>query len=179
MPLLSLIGQFVPSIKSYVDYKAQALQYDRDYKLALLQAQAAQTTAQLQADSADLRSRLEATSSSFKQTTFWLLWVPVFSTIIFPKRAQEMWNNFNLIPQMFQWLFMSVYASIWGIPVVKNGFGSITDLLTMRWDKKIEKAAVDRKAVFDVLKKTGVFKGSANEVVAIDRALDAGEGGNA
>lgn len=172
--LLSLVGNFIPSLKDYANYKQQEMQYQQQYQLALLQAQTAQATAQIQADNADLTVRLGATSQSFKQITFWLVWGPVLYTMFFPSKAEVMWHNFNTIPEVFQWLYMGMYASIWGFPIARGGYGALTDLLSMRWDKKIEHAAVNKKVVFDVLKSVGIFKGSQSEVSAIDKAIDAG-----
>lgn len=175
--LLSLLGNFIPSLKDYANYKQQELQAQQTYQLALLQAQITQAQAEVAADSADLRDRLASTSSSFKQTTFWLIWIPVLFTMMCPQKAAVMWQNFSTIPPMFQWLYMGMYASIWGFPIARGGYGALTDLLSMRWDKQISKAAVDRKAIFETLKVAGIFNGTQQQVNDINKAIDAGTKG--
>lgn len=173
--LFSLLGNFIPSLKDYAAYKQQQLQYQQQYQLALLQAQAAQATQQITADSQDLQYRLNATTPTFKQITFWLVWVPVLYSMFFPVQAQAMWHNFELIPEMFQWLYMGMYASIWGFPLAKGSYGAITDLLMSRWDKKIEHASVNYKVIFDTLKQLGVFTSYSQEQVdKIQQAIQAG-----
>ncbi len=175
--LLPLLAGFTQPLKDYFSYKQQMTKAEQDYKLAVLQGQTEQAKQQMVSDTADLGNRLNSTSQSFKQTTFWLLYVPIIFTIMFPSQAKEMWGNFSLVPEYFQWLFLSVYSAIWGIPIVKGGYGAITDLLQQRRDYKLEvkKAQYNRKAVFDVLK-TLFPKGMDQEQVnLIDKALDEGE----
>lgn len=173
-PLLSGITQ---PLKDWFAYKQQVAQKEQDYKLALLQSQVEAAKSESLAQSSDLKTRLEATTMSFKQSTFWLLFIPIGYSMIFPKQAEIMWHNFSLIPDYFQWLFLSVYSSIWGIPIVKGGYGAVTDLLQTKREYKLQKAAIDRKAVFSTLTKLNLFpKGFTQEQVdVIDKALDAGE----
>lgn len=174
--LLSLFSGLIPSIKDYVSYKQQVQQKEQDYKLALLQSQVDMAKSQAIADSNDLKSRLDATSQDFKQETFWLLWIPVVFSVIFPLKAQVMWANFSIMPEWFQWLFLSVYSSIWGIPIVKGGYGAVTDLLSARRDFKLEKERINRQAVFDSLRHDIFTQGlNQQQVEAVDRALDKGE----
>lgn len=173
--LLSLLGNFIPSLKDYATYKQQELQFQQQYQLALLQAQTAQATAQVQADGAGMTATIQATTQSFKQNTFWLFFgCPVIFSILMPSSAAAMWHNFSLIPDDFRSLFKVIYCSVWGLPYIKGGFSQFADMLNTRWDKKIEHAAVNKKAIFDALSAAGIFKGSQTEVDAIDKAIDAG-----
>jgi hypothetical protein len=175
--LIPLLAGLTQPLKDYFSYKQQITKAEQDYKLALLQAQAEAAKQEAISQSTDLKNRLEATTKEFKQTTFWLLYAPILFTILFPKQAAEMWGNFNLVPEYFQWLFLSVYSAIWGIPIVKGGYGAITDLLHQRREYKLEckKAQYNRKAVFDTIKALFPQGMSQQQVDLIDRALDAGE----
>lgn len=175
--LLPLLAGFTQPLKDWFSYKRDSAKAEQDYKLAVLQAQAQAAQQQAISDSDQLKSRLDATTQEFKQTTFWLLCVPVLFTMLFPTKAKIMWENFTLIPEWFQWLFMSVYSAIWGLPIVKGGYGAITDLLSARRDYKLEvqKTVYNRKAVFDTIKQMFPNGMNQTQVDLVDRALDAGE----
>lgn len=174
--LLPLLAGITGPIKDYFSYKQDLNQKAQDYKLALLQSQIDTVKSDNVAETTQTQARLSATSQEFKQNTFWLLCVPVILSCIFPTKAAVMWHNFEIIPQWVQWLFLSVYSAIWGIPIAKGGYGAVTDLLSSRRDYKLEKARIDRVAVFNELKKDLFLKGmTAAQVSIIDKALDEGE----
>lgn len=168
--LLPLLGGFTQPLKDWFTYKQETAKADQQYKLAILQSQTEQAKQQTISDSNDLANRLNSTTQQFKQTTFWMLCVPVLFTMLFPAKASTMWSNFNLMPQWFQWLFLAVYSSIWGIPVSKWAAGGLGSFLSGRREYKLNKAAI-----YAQLKREGVFKGTQEEVAKIERALDAGE----
>lgn len=173
-PLLS--GLFQP-IKDYIAYKSQKIQADRELELAKITADKEAIVASANADSADLSARLSSTEKTFKQNTFWLLCIPVLLSICFPSKAQVMWHNFSLIPQWFQWLFIAVYSSIWGIPVAKGGYGTIVDLLARRTEGQVSKIqALNEAAIAASLRQT-LFKQGMTESQwqAIQKAIHAGE----
>lgn len=154
-PLLAGITQ---PLKDWFGYKVEAVKAEQDLKLATIKAQADQVTAQLQSDASQLSVRLGSTSGDFKQNTFWLLCVPIGFSLLLPSKAEVMWHNFSLIPEFFQWLFLSVYSSIWGIPIAKSGYGAITDLLQSKREFAVQKIQVlNEAAVAASLRKT-IFK---------------------
>lgn len=135
IPLLTGITQ---PIKDWFQYKQDLAKADQAYKLAILNAQAEQAKQELISNTSDLQNRLGATSQEFKQGTFYPLWGVILFSVCFPKQAEVMWQNFSLIPEWFQWLFLSVYSSIWGLPIIKGGYGAITDLLQQRREYKAQ-----------------------------------------
>lgn len=142
VPILSQIFGENGAVGQYLKIKADQQKAADEYRLAALQAQAQQATQQLVSDSADLANRLQATSQSFKQGTFYPLWAIVIFSVIFPSKAEVMWHNFSLMPDWFQWLFLSVYSAIWGLPFIKTGYGAFTELLAGRRDFKLQKASI-------------------------------------
>ncbi len=139
MALLPLLGGITQPIKDWFTYKQQAANLAMQVTLANITAQSNLVTAQL-----------NCTSSQFKQQTFWFLCVPIVYTMFCPERAAVMWGNFNTIPQMFQYLFMTVYGSIWGIPLAQDGHSLILGLLQQRSDNKvaqIQAAQLDETAL--------------------------------
>lgn len=172
--LLPLLTGSLSGIKDWFNYKQQSAKAQQDYQLATLKAQAEAAKQQSIADSADLGNRLNATSQSFKQTTFWLVWVPIALTVLFPKKAVTMWNNLSLIPEFWYWLLGSMYTAIWALP---KGYDAVDKYIDKKRDYKLEvtKIKYNRKAVFDSL--SDIFpKGlTQSQVAVIDKALDAGE----
>lgn len=173
--LIPLLAGITQPLKDYFAYKAQAATLGQQISLETIKAQSAQVVAEAQASSDDLGARLSATSRDFKQSTFWLLCVPVAFSILFPQKAEVMWHNFSLMPEWFQWLFLSVYSSIWGLPIVKNGYGAITELLQARRDFKIDKIKATNDAKFFEVIRQKVFKAGMTQVQvdAMEEALKA------
>lgn len=158
--LFSTIGQ---PIRDYLNYKNAEVAANRELKLAQIQADKEAIISENQSASDDLSSRLSATTKDFKQNTFWLLCVPVGFSILFPSKAEVMWHNFSLIPEYFQWLFLSVYSSIWGIPVVKGGFGAITGLLQSRRDYNVQKIKVLNESVLAAELRKTIYKNGMSQ----------------
>ena len=140
--LLPLLAGITQPLKDWFQYKQDAAKADQAYKLAVLQSQAEQAKQQAVSDTTDLGNRLNATTQEFKQNTFKFILIPLVIQLILPKYAEVMWHNFGLMPEWYQWLIMSVYSSIWGLPVVKGGYGAITDLLQQRRDYKTQIASI-------------------------------------
>lgn len=157
--LLPILAGLTQPLKDWFAYKQESAKAEQDYKLAVLQTQAEQAKQQAISDSSDLGNRLSATTAGFKETTFWFLCVPIIFSVLFPSKAEVMWHNFSLVPEFFQWLFLSVYSSIWGIPIVKGGYGAITELLASNKQFKLDKETIkangiDEKKLADELRRT-------------------------
>ncbi len=170
--LLPLLTGSLSGIKDWFAYKQQINKADMDFKLAVLQSQAQAAQQQVISDSADLTTRMNATSQAFRQTTFWLVWVPIALTVLFPKRAIEMWSNLKLIPEFWYWLLGSMYTAIWAIP---RGYEAVDRYVDKRRDYKLEAKRLDRKVVFDTIKQIFPKGMTSDQVSIIDKALDAGE----
>lgn len=98
-----------------------------------------------------------------------------------PNYATTMWHNFEAIPDWFRMLFAAVYGVIWGLPVAKDYIGAMFSAagtaLNDRREYKLEKARINRQAVFNTLKQSGILPKviSQQQVDLVDKALDAGE----
>jgi len=175
--LLPILTGSLQGVKDWFSYKKETAKAEQDYKLAVLQAQAEQAKQQAMSDSTDLGNRLGATTQAFKQGSFYPLWGVILFSVCFPKQAEVMWHNFALIPDWFQWLFLSVYSAIWGLPIIKGGYGAITDLLQTRREYKIEKIkAFSEAKFFNSIKQSIFTKGvTQSQVEAFQKAIKEGQ----
>lgn len=170
--LIPLLTGSLSGLKDWFRFKQETTKAQQEYQLATLQAQAEAARQQSISESADLSNRLNATTQAFKQTTFWLVWVPIALTVLFPKKAVEMWNNLALIPEFWYWLLGSMYTAIWALP---KGYEAVDRYIDKKRDYKLEYKKLDRKVVFDTIKQIFPKGMSADQVKVVDRALDAGE----
>ena len=177
IPFISgLLGENGP-LGQYFKIKSEKIAAEEKYRLQLIEIQ----TRQLETEAQQVEDRLNSTSQEFKQSTFWFIAFPVVITMC-PWTSQfavTMWANFTLIPEWFQILFVSVYSSIWGLPIAKEYLGgmfkSLGNAVGARREFKLEKARINRKAVFDVIRQE-LGKGLDQSTVAmVEKALDEGE----
>lgn len=163
-------------IKDYFVQRREEKNKEHELRIAQIQSQTEQLKNSQDNETATVKYRLESTSQSFKQNTFWLLVCPTVLSVVFPNKASLMWANFGLMPEWYQTLFISVYSSIWALPITKDGIGAISSWIDKRREYKLEKARINRKAVADKLRAKWFPKGMAQQhVVDLDEALDAGE----
>ncbi len=176
IPLISsLLGENGP-LGKYFKIKSDTLAAEQNYKLELLKAQ----TEIVKTEAQQVSDRLNSTSQEFKQMTFWFICAPVLVTMLAPVFSATMWNNFTLIPEWFQILFVSVYSSIWGLPIAKEYLGgmfkSLGSAIEARRDFKLEKAKLNREVVFAGLRNDIFPSGmTQSQVDGINKALDLGE----
>ncbi len=183
IPLISgLLGQNGP-LGQYFKIKSDTIAAENNYKLQMLQAQ----TEQAKADVQQVSDRLNSTSQDFKQSTFWFICVPVVVTMCpwTSNFAATMWANFTLIPEWFQTLFVSVYCSIWGLPIAKEYLGgmfkSLGNAIDAKREFKLENARINKQAFYSSLRNAPQFIGKGldqNTVDMLDKAIDAGEAAN-
>lgn len=176
IPLIAgFLGEKGP-LGRYFKLKADTVAAEQTYRLEVLKAQ----TEQAQTEAQQISDRLNSTTQNFKQSTFWFIAVPVVITMCpwSSSFAVTMWANFQLIPEWFQILFVSVYSSIWGLPIAKEYLGgmfkSLGGAMEARREYKLEKARINREAVFASIRKSigGIDQ---KTVDIIDDALDEGE----
>jgi hypothetical protein len=174
--ITSIISVIASPIKDYFVQRREEKNKEHELRIAQLQAQTEQVNNAQDNETATVKYRLESTSQSFKQNTFWLLICPTVLSVTFPSKAEIMWANFDLMPQWYQYLFISVYSSIWGLPVAKDGMNAISSWMDKRRDYKLEKARINRKNFMDYLRAKLYPKGiPQNHVQIYDAAIDAGE----
>lgn len=180
IPLLSgIFGENGP-IGAFFKTKAQQVQLEEEFRLAQLKAN---TEAAIQASIADTAQRsnyLGATSQGFRQGTFYWVSAIILYSIVFPSKAEALWNNFALIPQWVQYIYIAMISVTWGLPIAKENIGlmfsSIGKGLEARREFKLEKARINRKVVMDSIRSGLYPQGmSPAQVAVFDKALDAGE----
>jgi hypothetical protein len=105
----------------------------------------------------------------------------VLYSIIFRDQAAQMWANFALIPQWFQYLYLSVFSVIWGLPIAKDNmslmFSSVKNAIADRREFKIEKIkAFNKEAAYVELRKELFTKGMTQKQVDIfEKVFKAGQ----
>ncbi len=180
IPLLSgIFGENGP-LGQYFKNKAAVIQAEQEYKLALLKAQAEQVKAEVEGDTAQRANYLAATSVGFRQGTFYFLSSIIIFSIIVPSRAADMWHNFSLIPQWVQYIYVGMLSVTWGLPVAKENIGlmfsSIGRAVETRREFKLEKARINKEAMYAVLRAKLFTHGMTQPQVDIfDEAVKAGE----
>lgn len=179
IPLLSQVFGEKGPIGQYLKIKSDKVKAEENYKLELLKVQ----TEQLKAETQQVSDRLNATSQDFKQLTFWFLCVPVLITLCpwTSGFAVTMWANFKLIPEWFQILFVSVYSSIWGLPIAKEYLGgmfkSLGNAVSAHREYKLDKIKEYNNAAFYQVLRDEIFKQgiSQEQVNVFEKALKARE----
>lgn len=180
IPILAQIFGENGPIGQYFKNKNAIIQAEQNYKLELLKAQTDKAKAEVEADTTQRANYLGATSSSFRQGTFYWLSALILYSVIFPSKAEQLWHNFGLIPDWVQYVYVAMLSVTWGLPIAKENIGlmfsSIGRAVEARRDYKLEKAKINRAAVYDVLRKDIFKQGlTQNQVDAVEQALDAGE----
>lgn len=177
VPLISsILGENGP-LGKYFKLKTDKIVAEQLFQLEILKAK----TKEAETEAQQIEDRLNSTTQSFKQSTFWFIAVPVVITMCpwTSTFAITMWANFKLIPEWFQILFVSVYSSIWGLPIAKEYLGGMFKSLGNAIELKREyKIRVNREAFFNSVRQEPEFKkqGIAQRMVDIlDTAIDRGE----
>lgn len=181
IPLISqLFGEKGP-LGQYFKVKSDMVAAEQTYKLELLKAQSEQAIAEATADTAQRSNYLNATTQNFRQGTFYWVSAIILYSIIFPSKAEVMWHNFSLIPEWVQYIYVAMLSVTWGLPIAKENIGlmfaSVGRGIDAHRDYKLEKARINRTAVFDSLRKDMGQGVDQKTVDMIDHALDAGEQG--
>ena len=181
LALAPLLAGITEPLKNWFSYKQKEVEATREYTLAALKAQSEQAVAQSVAETSQLNNRLGVTSQSFKQLTWWFLSAIVVYSIVFPTQAVQMWKHFDLIPEWFRYLYLSVFGVIWGLPIAKDNislmFESVKSLAADRREYKIEKLKTLNEAkIFESLRKSIFTKGLTQaQVDDVKAALRAGQ----
>lgn len=179
-----IIAKFFPSLQSYLDLKSAQVLATEKAQLAQIEANKQIAIAAGQSEAQLSQVKLASTTQEFKQFTFYFLLLPLLFSILFPSKAQEMWHNFDIIPEWFKNLFAAVYLTIWGIPIASSYIGGIFTGITRsvgavvenRQQYQLEKAKINREAVFAELRRSLFANGlTQQQVNVIDDALDKGE----
>jgi hypothetical protein len=158
-PLLS--GLLTP-IQNYFSYKQELSKASQELKLAQIAADKEVIISGNKADTDQRSLYINSISQSFRQGTFYWFSAIILYSIIFPSKAQALWNNFELIPQWVQYIYMAMLSVTWGLPIAKENIGllfsSIGTAVAGRREFKIQKLQVINEAkVAEKLRET-IFK---------------------
>lgn len=168
----TIFSTVLQPIKDYFAYKKEVRAAEQEVELATLQA----TTERIKSDNdsrtEELKARLDSTTRKFKQNTFYYLLIPCLFSMLFPDKAEQMWANFSVMPEWFRVLFVSVYSSIWALPLTKEYLGgmfsSAAKGLESRREYKLEKAKINREAAYAVLRAAPQFRGRGLDQATVD-----------
>ncbi len=182
IPLLSgIFGENGP-IGTYLKTKAAQIQAQEEFRLAELKANSERAIAESVADTTQRSNYLGATSQGFRQGTFYWMSAIILYSIVRPGSAEALWHNFSLIPQWVQYVYVAMLSVTWGLPIAKENIGlmfsSIGRGMAARREFKLEKARINRDALFASLRASPQFKGRGLDQATVDMinsAVDAGE----
>jgi len=184
MGILAILGTvfsgLLQPIKDYLTYKSQELAANRELKLAQISADREAVVSGNLADTAQRKNYLDSVTQQFRQGAIVFFMVPFCISMIAPGYAKVMWTNFYDIPADFRQFFFIVYGVILGLPIAKDTLGQVVASvgrgIEARRDYKLEKARINRAAVFAKLNGTLFPKGpSQQQVEYIDAAINEGE----
>lgn len=98
-----------------------------------------------------------STGSYFKYFTFVMWFGPFMIGLIAPEYSQIIFNNLGAMPQWYVESCIMIMFTVWGIsvsaPVVAGIFSGLGKFFSDRRDYKLARAGLDKKLIFDVLRK--------------------------
>lgn len=181
LPFLSTLGGSIGAFfKQKNDLEMAKIETDRQIEVAKQQMAADIARGQMDLN----KTIVMATGSKFKYFTFFMWFGPFIIGTISPSRGHDIFQNWAGMPDWYVQSCMLIMFTVWGIsvsaPVVSNIFTGLGQFMAGRKDAKrdfeLEKAKINRQAVFDDLRKNLFPKGmDQQEVQIIDNALDQGE----
>lgn len=174
--LAQLPGKIGDYFKQKADLQLEQLKTQREVELAKQQMAADVAKAQLELN----KTIVQATSSNFKYFTFVMWFGPFMLTYIRPAWSQEIFKAWATMPPFYFQSCMLLMFTIWGIsvsaPTVANIFTNLGDFFAARRDYKLEKARINRDAVFNSVRAKWFPKGmNQQQVDDLDNAINEGE----
>lgn len=182
--LLPWLAKIVPSAGEYFkqkqDLQLEQLRTQREIEASkqLLAGELAKAQMELN------KAALNATGTYFKYFTFFMWFGPFMMGTVWPAKANEIFLNWAGMPNWYVQSCMLIMFTVWGIstsaPAVANIFSSLTSYMAERKEAKrtfeLEKAKINREAVFNTVRSKWFPKGMNQQQVAdLDDALDRGE----
>jgi hypothetical protein len=178
--LLPLLGGFTQPLKDWIAFKREVKLTEQNITLATLNNRLETLKSNNEADTEQRTAYLGATSQKFKEGTYCFVAGIIIFSIFSPTYARVMWENFSLIPDWFRIMFVSMHMAVWGIPVAREQLGPMFaaagKAIEARREYKLEKARINREAVFAKMKAKWFPNGmNQQQVNDADSFLDAGE----
>ena len=118
--LFSLLAGIPGLIGKYFDAKAQV-------QIATINAQAAMASDA----SALATAQLQATSQRFKEWMIFILFIPMFCSIVAPNWAYDIFTGMQKMPEWYLQECVTVYNTILGIAVSTNFISKIVDKISI------------------------------------------------
>lgn len=177
LPFLSAIGGKIGDYFTQLnELRKQELETQRQIEVAKQQMASDIAKTQLELN----KSIVAATGSRFKYFTFLMWFGPFMVGVVSPSKSNLIFENLSHMPDWYVQSCMVIMFAVWGIsvsaPVVGNIFSGLSSFMADRRQYKLEKAKIDRHAVFIALREKLFPKGMTQEQVdAIDAALTEGE----
>lgn len=179
LPLLSTLGgKLGDFFKQKNDLEMARIETARQVEVAKQQMAQEIAKAQLELN----KTIVNATGANFKYFTFFMWFGPFMVGTVWPSKGGEIFQNWAGMPDWYVQSCMLIMFTVWGIsvsaPVVSNIFTGLGQFMVGRRDYKLEKARINRDAVFASLRGSPTFKGKGidqSTVEMVDKALDAGE----
>lgn len=177
LPILAQLGgKLGDYFKQKNDLEMQRLETERQIEVAKQQMAADIAKTQMELN----KTIIQATGSYFKYFTFFMWFGPFMIGTVSPSRAHDIFTNWAGMPDWYVQSCMLIMFTVWGIsvsaPVVSNIFSGLGQFMSDRREYKLEKAKINRDAVFAEVRAKWFPKGmNKQQVNDLDKALDDGE----
>jgi hypothetical protein len=178
----AILGIVAQPIKDYFSYKQKVTETNRELELARISAEKDAIVSGNVAQTSQIDYYLKAINRNFRQGFICFIVIPFFISMLAPEYAKLMWHNFEAMPEWYRMLLLSVCSLVLGLPVasaaVGQMFSSASKGLEARRNYKLEKARINREAVYASLRASEQFKGRGIDQATVDvleAAMDAGE----
>lgn len=177
LPLLSkLPGAAGDYFKKQQELKLEELKTQREVEQARQQLASEMAKAQFELN----KAIVTATGTKFKYFTFVMWFGPFMLTYIRPVWSQEIFKAWQTMPHFYFQSCMVIMFAVWGIsvsaPAVASIFSNLGDFFAAKREYKLEKARINRDALFAKVKSSWFPKGmTQSQVDTLDAAIDEGE----
>lgn len=177
LPLLSTLGGKLGEYFTQLnDLKKQELETQRQIEVAKQQMASEIAKSQLELN----KTIVNSTGAYFKYFTFLMWFGPFMMGVVWPAQSSAIFINLSTMPEWYVQSCMLIMFTVWGIsvsaPVVGNIFSGLGSFMASRREYKLEKARINRDAVFASLKTKMFPKGMTQQQVDdIDAAITEGE----
>lgn len=177
LPVLSTLGGKLGEYFTQLnDLKKQELETQRQVEVAKQQMASEIAKAQLELN----KTIVSSTGAYFKYFTFFMWFGPFMVGVVWPAKSAEIFQNLTTMPEWYVQSCMLIMFTVWGIsvsaPVVGSIFSGLGRFMSERRDYKLEKARINRDAVFAKVRSKWFPKGmNQQQVNDLDEAITDGE----
>ena len=145
-----VIGQYFTQL-----HEIKKIQLDTQKAIEMAKQKMAAETARAQLELN--KTIVASTGSYFKYFTFVMWFGPFMIGIVSPITSQQIFQNLSLMPQWYVESCMMIMFTVWGIsvsaPVVSSIFSGLGTYFQGRREYKLQQAQLDKKRIFEVIRK--------------------------